>query len=203
MHHLGLTGIEPAKILLNQLRQLAQKLGVIGIANVVLEDERFPVWTGSSKPIQHHYGTGGLIQHTYEVVQLCRSNNEWFSQLGKSVHETQLFLAALFHDAGKMWDHEPVGSTIAADTEWHTTVHKREIHHISRSAFVWQQASSGYTLDWNTDDVLHAILAHHGLREWGSPVMPNTRLAWMLHLCDGLSARMDDGDRLFNHLPPK
>jgi len=44
------------------------------------------------------------------------------------------------------------------------------------------------------DKVLHAILAHHGCREAGSPVAPKTREAWLVHFCDGISARMDDAD---------
>ena len=32
----------------------------------------------------------------------------------------------------------------------------------------------------------------HGQREWGSPVMPKSRVAWLLHLSDGISARMAD-----------
>ena len=42
------------------------------------------------------------------------------------------------------------------------------------------------------DEVLHAILSHHGRREYGSPVSPSTRIAWLLHLCDSISARMFD-----------
>jgi 3'-5' exoribonuclease len=44
--------------------------------------------------------------------------------------------------------------------------------------------------------VTHNILSHHGQREWGSAVAPYSREAWILHLCDGLSARIDDCDRL-------
>ena len=30
----------------------------------------------------------------------------------------------------------------------------------------------------------HCILAHHGRREWGAPVVPATREAWCVHLAD-------------------
>jgi 23S rRNA maturation-related 3'-5' exoribonuclease YhaM len=46
------------------------------------------------------------------------------------------------------------------------------------------------------DEVLHAILAHHGFQEFGSPVQPNSKVAWLLHLCDSISARMDDVDKM-------
>lgn len=39
------------------------------IVNVVLQDWRFPIWSGSSKPHQHHYGQGGLVIHTADRHQ--------------------------------------------------------------------------------------------------------------------------------------
>lgn len=182
------------------LKDIAHQFYLSEISKVVLGNPKFPLWSGSSKPHQHHYGKGQLAQHTMEVVELCLQNNIY---LGKPIDERKLFLAALFHDAGKMWDYKPVkeiqdyheGFTDNYD-KWEGSVHKRRIHHISRSALVWNEAIVKYTgtID-EPDDVLHAILAHHGLREWGSPVMPNTQLAWMLHLCDGISARMNDANK--------
>lgn len=179
-----------------KLQSLASDYGVLDFCSIILDDPRFPIWAGASKPHQHHYRKGGLAEHTLEVVELCLRNNGFFPE-NKQSEPRQLFLAGLFHDAGKMWDYEPVAGTDYA--EWQGTHHKRHIHHISRSALVWTSAWDRQPLpdtrEGYNDEVLHAILAHHGLREWGSPVSPNTRLAWMLHLCDGISARMDDADK--------
>lgn len=173
----------------NFLKEMAIYLGVSDIASEVLDNTRFFVWSGSSKKEQHHYGTGGLSQHIKEVFQLCDLSNDYFNEI---VDRKSLFLACLFHDAGKMWDYE-----IDAYGEWQGTTHKRRIHHVAKSAIVWSIAVQKYPkYKYMEDDVLHAILAHHGRREWGSPVAPNTRLAWLLHLNDGISARMEDCDRL-------
>ncbi len=174
------------------LKQIADELNLIDIANIILEDSRFSVWSGSSKPYQHHYGFGGLAQHTCEVVNLCIQNNNFFEKLNKSVSVKPLFLAALFHDVGKMWDYTPTNKEL---TEWTGNSHKRNIHHISRSAIEWSKAFDKYPVEDFHDEVLHAILAHHQMREWGSPVSPNSRLAWLLHLCDGISARIDDVEK--------
>lgn len=189
------------------LKDRAYQYDATELCSVVLDDERFPIWSGSSKPEQHHYGKHGLVLHTAEVAMLCLNNNEFYGRLngGQPIDERKLFLAALFHDAGKMWDYEPfsiydettlTGEIVPAYTHWRGSTHKRRIHHISRSALVWQETCIKNPADWLSqeyiDDVLHAILAHHGLREWGSPVAPNTQLAWMLHFCDGISARMED-----------
>jgi len=103
-----------------KLRAMAFEMGIVKIANVVLEDQRFPVWSGSSKPHQHHYGKCGLAQHTWEVCNLCYKNNIFFNTCAegsknKAVGFHPLYLAALFHDAGKMWDYVP---TNEAMTEW-------------------------------------------------------------------------------------
>jgi len=160
------------------------------LTNVVLNDTRFHVWSGASKPYQHHYGKGGLATHTLEVIDLCLSNNAFFTSRKEGVPDEYAFLAALFHDVGKMWDYVP---TNAEMTEWTGSDHRRQIHHISRSAIVWMQAAADMDYpEISADTILHAILAHHGRKEWGSPVTPATRLAWLLHLCDALSARMYD-----------
>ena len=157
----------------------------------VINNPKFSTWSGSSKPHQHHYGKEGLINHTLEVIELCMANYELMKTIHDDMQNPELyFLAALYHDVGKIWDYEPTNEQM---TEWTSAKHKRNIHHISRSCIEWNLIAQKENLDQEfTDAVSHAILAHHGLREWGSPVAPNSRVAWMLHLCDGISARMYD-----------
>ena len=177
----------------NYLDNYANTSGIHSTCSIVLDDSRFKMWSGSSKPHQHHYGDHGLLIHTAEVVKLCLRNNDLYYTTPNKINERKLFLAALFHDAGKMWDY--IRQDIV-NNPWIGTPHKRHIHHISRSNMVWCETAIKHNLDEELkDEISHAILAHHGLREWGSPVAPNTRLAWMLHLCDGISARMNDADK--------
>jgi 23S rRNA maturation-related 3'-5' exoribonuclease YhaM len=174
------------------LRIFAEELGVEELAARLLTDERFLTWSGSSKPNQHHYGDYGLVIHTWEVVQTCRHNRLLYPQY--NIDETELYLAALYHDAGKMYDYME-----GSGAPWTSAPHKRYIHHISRSAIIWSEAVSKTHKafqDKYADPVLHAILAHHGQRQWGSPVAPKSRVAWLLHLCDGISARLYDADTL-------
>jgi 3'-5' exoribonuclease len=177
-----------------QLIKRAELLDVYDIASVVIDDPRFELWSGSSKSEQHHYGKGGLIRHTYEVVELCITN---CSMLQLDIDQVELYLSALFHDCGKMWDYEPLNGKSTDYRHWQGTEHKRLIHHISRSALVWNTACINHSFKYGkyADRVTHNILSHHGMREWGSPVMPKTKTAWLLHLCDGISARMNDADK--------
>ena len=183
---------------------------IVDLCNYLVDQEHFQTWTATSRHNAHHYGDGGLIVHTHEVVLSCIVVRRLYPQ--HEIDEAELFLSALYHDAGKMWDYERTDIISPDDpracTEinrefygWQATTHKRKIHHISRSALVWSKAldevgvPSNFRKDYE-DAVLHAILAHHGQRAWGSPVAPKSRVSWLLHLCDGISARLYDADTL-------
>lgn len=175
---------------LKRLNELADTFNCQTIAKEVLHDPRFEIWTGASKPHQHHYGKGGLARHVLEVVELCLMNNIYFVKLGKGVDPKKLFLAALFHDAGKMWDYKPLDGEYK---EWTVSDHRFLIHHISRSGLIWcETAAREGWIEEDIDEVWHCILSHHGTKEWGSPVQPRNRMAWLLHLSDSISARIDD-----------
>jgi 3'-5' exoribonuclease len=49
--------------------------------------------------------------------------------------------------------------------------------------------------------VLHIILSHHGALEHGSPVVPATREAALVHAIDNLGGKLGSFDRLERELP--
>ncbi len=192
-----------------QLIAGSQRLGddVWKISEVVLSNPKFSTWWGGLKG-QHHDFDGGLARHTREVVDLCFNS---VKTLGlNTIDKKELFLSALFHDAGKMSDYQqnPNYGVVYFDERGNeiedpepkfiSTPHKRIIHHISRSALIWSHAVVEHVefSDKYHDVVLHNILSHHGSRQYGSPVAPKSQAAWLLHLCDSISARMNDCDRL-------
>lgn len=175
----------------------------------VLANPKFALWSGSAHSKVHHYGKGKLAQHTLEVVELCLQSNDYFIKLGKGVNKEELFLAALFHDIGKLddYDYYRKGEIVKVDANqfttvqedyvyWKSTEHKKKIYHISKSGIVWSKTFDKYLKgvvpSEMHDNVLHAILSHHGRLEWKSPVTPQDRMGWLLHLSDNMSARMDD-----------
>lgn len=162
------------------------------LKNLLSAYPQFEWWSGSHGKALHHYGRGGLAQHTAEVIELGFNCREVLN-MEKEIDPHTFFFAALFHDTGKMFDFERV-----SDDVWIPTSHRRLIHHLPRSALIWHdiiEKRQGMAPVYH-DKVLHAILSHHGSREAGSPVAPKTREAWLLHLCDGVSARMNDADTL-------
>lgn len=180
-----------ARNYLNDLTVLAREAGVEDLVTKVLLDTRFFVYSGSHSKYTHHYGTHGLLKHTLEVVEIILSV---FNTLNLDPHLLgELVVSAIWHDYGKVWDYHFDSAT----AEWVVTEHRRNIHHISRSAIEWEKFVQDFTsLDPRFKlRVTHNILSHHCLREYGSPVGPKGKAAWLLHLADNMSARLDDANR--------
>lgn len=170
---------------LSELKEMARKYYFGVTSAVVLSCDKFYKWSGSASKDHHHYGDGGLLRHTWEVTKIAMESNKL---LGYPADERLLFLACIFHDIGKVFDYE-----VNEDGQWVSNQHKKKVGHLSRSALIWMETANRY--NFNVEDsetVLHGILAHHGMREWGSPVTPQTPLAWILHTADTMSARVDE-----------
>jgi 3'-5' exoribonuclease len=167
----------------------------------VIDDSRFEIWSGSGSDKHHHYGDGGLIKHIYEVYTYCRlitaQHNGDCVDIKNRINGHELLISVIWHDYGKIWDYQKDENGVWGK---HNN-HARQIHHISRSVLEFEKhvdqlrTIDRLRTDINTDNIIHNILSHHGMREWGSPVAPATREAWILHLADNLSARLDDCDK--------
>lgn len=140
----------------------------------------------STKGEQHHNLICGLAQHTAEVLQIGVQTRAVMLLEDKIPYE-QYFCAALYHDSGKVraYEKSPGGG-------WVKTPASRLFHHIQLSMDIWWEMTGLTKLETDIDQIGHAILAHHGCREWGSPVTPATQLAHLLHLSDTMSARLSD-----------
>ena len=56
---------------------------------------------------------------------------------------------------------------------------------------IYETAKSlGYDKLKAFENLLHAVIAHHGRKEWGSPQEPKTKEAWTVNLIDMLSSRL-------------
>ena len=176
-------------LLTTKLTELSSIYQVVDIASEVIQNTNFLLWSGSPHSSLHHYGKHGLLIHTYEVVRLCMDSAATLG-LQKEIDLKWMFLAALYHDIGKLDDYRPINDEM---TEWESTDHKKKIYHIVKSYEVWNRMAEKHRISRkDADEVSHAILAHHGRLEWKSPVEPQTKMAWILHLCDNMSARVCD-----------
>ena len=127
----------------------------------------------------HHNYPGGLADHTFEVATLAMRFAEGFGE------EELALVAAVFHDYGKIHDY-----SFAEENKIISTPFQKETGHLVWSWEKFREIAIEEGMDYKSiDKISHAILAHHGRREWGSPVEPMTPLAWALHSADMLSSR--------------
>ena len=137
----------------------------------------------------HHAYTGGLVAHTVEVaeiaLQIAASTDDHTNAM---LNRDILLTAALWHDYCKIHEYTEVNG------EWiySTDNYNRRIGHITGSVLAFlvrAEAGCNNITQPTLDAITHAMLAHHGpVREWGSPVAPQTIEALILHQADMLSA---------------
>ncbi|HXA53851.1 MAG TPA: HD domain-containing protein [Solirubrobacteraceae bacterium] len=160
--------------------------------------EHSELWSGyRTAPAAKHYHQAyphGLLEHCLGVAQAVSAISATFPGIDRDVAVT----GALLHDIGKLeaYTHDTRSIDLTDLGRLHGEIAlgyyriRREIEEID--GFPEQLA-------WA---VLHIILAHHGSLEHGSPVVPCTREATLVHMIDNLGGRLGSFDRLEQELAP-
>jgi 3'-5' exoribonuclease len=135
----------------------------------------------------------GLLEHTLSVAQAVSASANFFPGIERDV----AVASALLHDIGKCvaYNDDPLAIDLTdagrlqgeIPLGYYTV--RREIEDIPGFDPALAQA------------VLHIILSHHGSLEHGSPVVPATREAVLVHMIDNLGGRLGSFDRLERSLP--
>lgn len=146
----------------------------------------------------HHAYEGGLLAHTVEVTDYALGIAKPLIPVNTDI----LIAASVWHDFCKvreyrLVDHMAHVNPVDGDyegfgsgKEWVGTEYAKLIHHIPGSAIEFTVAARKHGVAESIiEQVQHCILAHHGRREWGSPVEPQTLEALILHQADLMSAR--------------
>jgi len=135
----------------------------------------------------------GLLEHSLGVAQAVSAISATFPGIDRDVAVT----GALLHDIGKLdaYTRDPQHIDLTDHGRLHGEIAlgyyriRREIEDIA--GFPGELAEA----------VLHIILSHHGSLEHGSPVVPCTREATLVHMIDNLGGRLGSFDRLEKELP--
>ncbi len=146
----------------------------------------------------HHARRGGLVEHVAQMMRTAIQISEAYELLNRDL----LVSGVLFHDVGKLWEnaytengftmpytevseligHIPLGMEIVSKL-W------REIIADNDVADKWRD------LEPHSEKVrlhlLHLIASHHGEIAFGSPVVPKTPEAQVLHYIDNIDAKME------------
>ena len=104
---------------------------------------------------------------------------------------------ALLHDIGKLDSYDADGEAISMSDEGRLYGEIPLGYYRIRTAV---EAIDGFPPE-TARALLHIILSHHGSLQHGSPVIPCTREATLVHMIDNLGARLGSFDRIEKSLP--
>jgi 3'-5' exoribonuclease len=141
----------------------------------------------------HHAYRHGLLEHSLTVAQAVSAISATFPGIDRDVAVT----GALLHDIGKLDAYELEGATISMSDLGRLQGEISLGYYRVRRAI---DRLDGFPPEL-AQAVLHIILSHHGSLEHGSPVVPCTREATLVHMIDNLGGRLGSFDRLEKELP--
>jgi 3'-5' exoribonuclease len=159
--------------------------------------EASPVWerfrlAAAAKHFHQAY-RHGLLEHCLSVAQGVSAISATFPGIDRDVAVT----GALLHDIGKLeaYSHDPlaIDMTDAGRLQGEIALGYYRVRRMIERIDGFPPATA--------QAVLHIILSHHGSLAHGSPVVPCTREATLVHFLDNLGGRLGSFDRLEKELP--
>jgi 3'-5' exoribonuclease len=147
-------------------------------------------------PAAKHYHQAyrhGLLEHSLTVAQAVSAISATFPGIDRDIAVT----GALLHDIGKLDAYELRGDAIEMSDQGRLYGEIPLGYYRVRSLI---ESLDGFP-DHAAQAVLHIILSHHGSLEHGSPVIPCTREATLVHMADNLGGRLGSFDRIEKGLP--
>lgn len=134
----------------------------------------------------HHAYVGGLLEHSLSVAAACDRLAEQYTAQGMRLDRDLLVAAALLHDLGKTTE-------LASGRRFAYTSRGRLLGHIVIGLELVGVAAEAVS-DLPEERLLlllHLIASHQGKQEWGSPTVPQTLEALILHYADDLDAKLN------------
>jgi 3'-5' exoribonuclease len=154
--------------------------------------------TAPAAKYYHQAYTHGLLEHCLGVAHAVSAISATFPGIDRDVAVT----GALLHDIGKLeaYTNDDGGRDQVIDLTDAGRLHGEialGYYRIRRLIEDIEGFPAGLA-----QAVGHIILSHHGALEHGSPVVPCTREATLVHMIDNLGGRLGSFDRLEKELSP-
>ena len=166
--------------------------------------EHSQLWVGyrvaPAAKYYHQAYRHGLLEHCLGVAQAVSAISATFVGIDRDVAVT----GALLHDIGKLEAYSDGGGEGGAQSIIDLTDAGRLHGEIALGYYRIRRMIEdieGFPPGL-AQAVGHIILSHHGTLEHGSPVVPCTREATLVHMIDNLGGRLGSFDRLEKELAP-
>ena len=139
----------------------------------------------------HHSYNGGLLEHVWSMTRIAGFVAEHYAKyyegLNPPINRSIIVAAAILHDIGKLreLEYHPVESRYTKEGSL--------IGHVLMGRDLVREAAR--KVEGFPEETLllleHAILAHHGKREFGAPIVPQTIEALIVSFIDDLDAKVN------------
>jgi 3'-5' exoribonuclease len=141
----------------------------------------------------HQAYTHGLLDHTVSVAEAVSAAAAAFPGIDRDVAIT----GALLHDIGKTqaYNDDPLAIDLTDAGRLQGEIPLG--YYLVRRTI---ETIDGFDREL-AQAVLHIVLSHHGTYENGSPVVPATREATLVHSMDNLGGKLGSFDRIERELP--
>ncbi len=127
----------------------------------------------------HHAYVGGLLEHSVQTTNMALALRDNFLE-DMNINEDLVIAGAILHDVGKINCYQLNGDIIGK-----TRIYDIQYHIVNGIKIVSQNIVCS-----KLDDIIHIIASHHCLKEWGSPIQPQTNEAWIIYNIENLSAKI-------------
>lgn len=185
--------------ILGHLRQVKDKALLQLLKQFIADEqliERFK--SAPAAMTMHHACVGGLIEHTESMLAAARRIMPGYPQLNADLLLTGVFL----HDIGKT-------AELAYTTSINYTDSGQLLGHLTQGVLILQEKANSASKALGGEfppeilnQLIHIILSHHGQHEYGSPVLPATAEALVVHYLDNLDAKLNALGRALAGLMP-
>ncbi len=136
----------------------------------------------------HHAYSCGLLEHSLQVADATVAAANTFAGIDRDL----ALCGALLHDIGKLDAYSGDGCSVSLNDAGKLIGEIPSGYYTVRRAI---EQIPGFPPEL-AQALLHIILSHHGCFEHGSPVLPSTREALVVHAMDKLSGDLGSFDRL-------
>lgn len=137
----------------------------------------------------HHAYLHGLLVHTLQMVRVAVALCNLYPMLNRDV----LIAGVILHDLGKIVEYD------FSRPGFSRTDEGRLVGHLNIAISMIDEAAIKIGLDRHALSIValkHLILSHHGRYEYGSPVLPMSKEAFVLHFIDEIDAKINYLDTL-------
>jgi len=157
------------------------------LLDLFFEDKDFvKMYMSSPSAMTHHHNyVGGNLEHTVGVLRLCKNISEMYTGINKDL----VTAGAILHDIGKLKEYVSKASIEKTDEGnfiGHIVIGDRWI---KEKIDVLRKKGQNFDKELE-DKICHIILSHHGKYEFGSPRLPKTIEAMIVHAADMMDSQV-------------